>query len=359
MSRCLDLSEDDLSDDPVEAGRGDIFLGLDWAAEIVPTMKPWFLAQRRHGIKIVFVAYDVLPLSRPELFPRIIPPMALDWLNTVVEVADGVVCISRTVANEVYEHLTQRRALRPETLSLGFFHLGADLHASMPTRGLSQDASQILEKLRSRPSFLMVATLEPRKGHGQVLAAMEQLWTEGVDANLVIVGKQGWNTDDLVKRIREHPEQNQRLFWLPGISDEMLEQVYRSCHALLTASEGEGFGLPLIEAAQHGLPIIARDIPVFREVAGESAYYFSGEDPQALANALQSWLLLGDAAPASTGIKPLTWHQSSRQLLDVVLNGRWYRSWLGSAANLRRVPVADRTGIRQVGYSGEAMFVDH
>ena len=228
-SKCLALPENDLSDDPVEAGRGDIFLGLDWAAEIVPTMKSWFLAQRRHGTKIVFVAYDMLPLLRPELFPQIIPPMALDWINTVAEVADGVVCISRTVADEVHEWLTSARPPRLEPLSLGFFHLGADLNASVPTRGLSQDASETLEKLRSRPSFLMVATLEPRKGHRQVLAAMEQLWADGVDANLVIVGKQGWNTDDLVKRIREHPEQNQRLFWLPGISDEMLEQVYRSC----------------------------------------------------------------------------------------------------------------------------------
>ena len=73
----------------------------------------------------------------------------------------------------------------------------------------------------------------------------------------------------------------------------MLEQVYDSADALLAASEGEGFGLPLIEAAQHGLPIIARDIPVFREVAGENAYYFSGKDPQTLTEALRNWLVAG------------------------------------------------------------------
>ena len=325
-SKCLGLSENDLSDDPVEAGRGDIFLGLDWAAEFVPAMKSWFLAQRRHGTKIVFVAYDMLPLLRPELFPETIPPIALDWINTVAEIADGLVCISRTVADEVHEWLASARPQRLEPLSLGFFHLGADLHASVPTRGLSQDASEILEKLRSRPSFLMVATLEPRKGHRQVLAAMEQLWADGVDANLVIVGKQGWNTDDLVKRIREHPEQNQRLFWLPGISDEMLEQIYRSCHALLAASEGEGFGLPLIEAARHGLPIIARDIPVFREVAGESAYYFSGEDPQVLANALQNWyrsvMPSGLNRYYAANVAP-----EQPPTPGCRIEKRWYRSW--------------------------------
>ena len=114
----------------------------------------------------------------------------------------------------------------------------------------------------------------------------------------------------------------------------------------------------MIEAAQHGLPIIARDIPVFREVAGESAYYFSGEDPQVLANALQSWLSLGDAVPASTGITPLTWHQSSRQLLDVVLKERWYRFWPDADANLERaqltIPRNHASAIPP-----KAIFVDH
>ena len=141
-SKCLALPANDLTDDPVETGRGDVFLGIDWSADIVPRMKPWFQAQRRHGTKIVFAVYDVLPLRRPELFPENIPPMALDWMNTVAEIADGLVCISRTVADEVHQWLAGARPQRLEPLSLGFFHLGADLHASMPTTGLSQDASE-------------------------------------------------------------------------------------------------------------------------------------------------------------------------------------------------------------------------
>jgi glycosyltransferase involved in cell wall biosynthesis len=181
----------------------------------------------------------------------------------------------------------------------------------------------------------MVGTLEPRKGHRQAIAAMERLWTDGVDASLVIIGQQGWNMDDLAKRIQEHPEHDERLFWLQGVSDEMLEEIYRSAHVLLAASEGEGFGLPLIEAARHGLPIIARDIPVFREVAGEQAYYFRGEEAQDLAEALRRWLALGDNVPASTGITWLTWRQSSRELLDVVIGNRWYLSWPDADTSLR------------------------
>jgi glycosyltransferase involved in cell wall biosynthesis len=257
---------------------------------------------------------------------------ATDWIRSVSEIADGIICISRTVADEFYQWLSRSDCSRQSPLSIGFFHLGADLHASVPTKGLTPDAASILVKLRSHPSFLMVGTLEPRKGHRQALAAMEGLWSEGIDANLVIVGKEGWMMEDFIKGVRQHPENNRRLFWLRGISDEMLDQVYRSSRALLAASEGEGFGLPLIEASQYGLPIIVRDIPVFREVAGENAYYFRANKPEDLADALQKWLSLGDAVPYSRGLSYLTWQQSSGQLLDFVFGRCQYRSWPEPAA---------------------------
>lgn len=83
--------------------------------------------------------------------------------------------------------------------------------------------------------------------------------------------------DLLVQRLCSHPELGKRLFWLNGISDDYLESVYAVCACLIAASYGEGFGLPLIEAAQHELPVIARDIPAFREVAGEYAFFLVGK----------------------------------------------------------------------------------
>jgi glycosyltransferase involved in cell wall biosynthesis len=93
--------------------------------------------------------------------------------------------------------------------------------------------------------------------------------------------------------------------------------VYETCCALIAASEYEGFGLPLIEAAQHKLPIVARDIPVFREVAGVYAYWFSGADGASLAQALSGWLELyrNGKVPDSSDMPWLTWEQSTHQLL--------------------------------------------
>lgn len=162
----------------------------------------------------------------------------------------------------------------------------------------------------------MVGTVEPRKGHAQVLDAFELLWASQQDANLLIVGKQGWMVEALVERLREHPESGKRLFWFEGIDDDYLSSLYAQSDALIAASLGEGFGLPLIEAAQYKLPLIARDIPVFREVAGEHAFYFQGEQPQTLSDSLTAWLGLHRNAehPKSESMPWLTWDQSAKQL---------------------------------------------
>ncbi len=190
--------------------------------------------------------------------------------------------------------------------------------------GLSAQDELVLEKIGSRPSFLMVGTVEPRKRHEQVLNAFEQLWAAGSDATLVIAGKAGWMVDKLLHRLANHPERDSRLLWLKGSSDELLDRMYKASTCLIAASLNEGFGLPLIEAAKHGLPVIARDIPVFREVAGDHAFYFSDDSPTALAQAIRTWLDLNQrqAHPRSQGMPWLTWAQSARRIEDALLPAR-------------------------------------
>ncbi|MFN3630079.1 MAG: glycosyltransferase family 4 protein, partial [Casimicrobiaceae bacterium] len=243
-------------------------------------------------------------------------PIFRHWLQFIAE-ADGAVCISRAVAQELAAWLGEHGPPRLRPYRISWFHLGADVKQSAPTRGMPEGAPAVLAALRARPSFLMVATIEPRKGHAQTLAAFEQLWARGVEANLVFVGKAGWRVEALLERLRSHPEAGRRLYWLEGISDEYLDAVYAASRALIAASLGEGFGLPLIEAARHRVPIIARDIPVFREVAGEHAFYFADDHaPETIARAVEDWLALDrqGRAPQSAGMPYLTWAESAEQL---------------------------------------------
>ena len=170
----------------------------------------------------------------------------------------------------------------------------------------------------------MVGTLEPRKGYRLILDAFSQLWATNENVNLLIVGKIGWNTDEVADIIAQHPELNKKLFWLKGISDEYLEKIYAASTCLIAASEGEGFGLPIIEAAQHGISLMLRDIPVFREVAGDSAFYFGPltdthtrqQAAQNTAESVKTWLSLyqQQRQPLSSGLRYNTWQQSVEQL---------------------------------------------
>jgi glycosyltransferase involved in cell wall biosynthesis len=319
-ARILDLPCQELHDDVIEFGPGDFFLGLDLAPAVVPAKHEFFQFLRGQGVRVQFLVYDLLPLVSDYFEPAHERAFLL-WLSTVAE-CDGALCISSAVANEMSRWINQTSVKRISAFSIRWFHLGADIEKSLPTSGLSGNFSSVMHALSRCPTFLMVSTLAPHKGHAQVLEAFEFLWNECcLNINLVLVGKVGWRVDGLVNSLRHHPELNKRLFWLDHISDDYLNSIYSASTCLIAASYGEGFGLPLIEAAQHHLPIIVRDIPVFREVAGDHAYYFVAEKGSDLAVHIQDWLRMfdADAHPKSDTLPWQTWGESAARLLDIII----------------------------------------
>ncbi len=301
----------------VQPVSGDLFFCLDLQPHVVAAQASFLKALPGRGVNLAFMVYDLLPVRMPQCFTPGAQMHHEAWLN-VVACADLAVCISQAVAADLALWLSETRAQGPEqsTPRIAAVHLGADLAHSLPTLGLPPQADDLLAALARRPAFLMVGTLEPRKSHAKVLAAFEALWARGEEATLVISGRTGWMVDTLAAALRSHPELGSQLFWLEDCSDEFLQQVYRACACLIAASTGEGFGLPLVEAAQLGLPVIARGLPVFQEVAGSHAYYFSDDQPQALADTLSNWLALyrEDRHPRSRGMPWLTWNESANQL---------------------------------------------
>ena len=334
-SQLLDIQDLDLPQEIIEVSPEDIFFGLDWAADIVPGNQALFQSWRDRGASIYFLMYDLLPVLKPNFFPHGTDQMFKVWLDCLTACADGVICISKTVAQEFLDWLGTSDLEHRRPLHIGYSHLGSELDEiqSMPQTSnapMNQNVAAAMDRMRGAPSFLMVGTLEPRKGHQLALKAFERLWRAGHDLNLVIVGKFGWNMDAFAKQLRMHPEHGKRLFWLRGIGDQELTALYATADALLAASEGEGFGLPLIEAAMHGTPIIARDLPVFREVAGEHAYYFSDDgSAEGLSQAIMDWLALAraDKAPSSKQMPHLTWQESAKTV-QAMLTDAEHTHWL-------------------------------
>ena len=309
-------------DELVDFGAADVYLGLDFNVAITPMAEGLYRALSRRGVRLCFVVYDILPLSRPHWWPPEMSPNFERWLRSLASVADDICCISAAVADEVSHWLdlngVKGRYAKP---AIRHFHLGADLANSAPTRGWPEGYHAARAALdNGAPTFLMVGTIEPRKGHAEVLEAFDRLWAAGHVMNLVVVGKEGWMVDDTLARFRSHDRLGDGFFWFDTASDECLEDLYTGASCLIAASEGEGFGLPLIEAARHGVPMMVRDIPVFREVAGESAYYFGGPESEGLAERVLAWLALKEQgnAPSPHDMKWNTWSESAAQLIEVL-----------------------------------------
>lgn len=333
--KLLDCPNEWLEDEPIEVQAGDLLFAPDMAGHrLVGAEKAGLYRHLRNiGVSLYFLVHDLLPVTMPEVFP----PGAKDgfeaWLGAACRAADVVICVTKTVADDLDRWLEIHPLGEMRALRVDWSHHGADLGASAPTKGISADDQAILATLSQHITFLMVGTVEPRKGYLQAIAAFDQLWREGMDINLVVVGKEGWkdlpegmrrSIPEIVKTLRNHPELGKRLFWLEGISDECLGKIYAASDCLIVASNGEGFGLPLIEAAQHKLPIIARDLPVFHEVANEYAYYFSGLDIASLAITIKKWIVLYGQGqhPNSDSIPWLTWKESAENLKNIFAASR-------------------------------------
>lgn len=307
--------------------QGDILMGLDLFADGVcaAERQGLYTYWRAAGAKLGFMVYDLLPITHPQFFPPWAQAGHEEWMKSISSVADLLVCISEHVKSEVERWMAGNEMADTKRPRIVVSHLGADVQASFPTSGLPSDADHMLEILRSRPTFLMVGTIEPRKGYLHVIAAFEALWCRGVEANLVIVGHEGWKSlpdqdrrtiPEIVRRIQNSPYFGIHFFWLEGISDEYLEKIYGVSSCLIAASEDEGFGLPLIEASHHGVPVLARDIPVFREVCGDAVRYFPVNGIEGLVEALQQWL---EQTPIEFGcekssISWLSWRESAANL---------------------------------------------
>lgn len=300
----------------LQCNADDVLVLLDssWHADFFP------LAERlkSQGVRIVSVIYDLIPLTHPQFCDEALVRVFANWFNWVTHTADGFVAISQTIIEQVRQEVQQRIGKEAAAERwYDYFHLGSDLDQANPRSAVRQELKQMFQK---RSIYLMVSTIEPRKNHSFLLDAFEQLWAEGQDAGLCFVGKIGWKTEQLIERIRQHPQLGKQLFMWNDLSDRELEYCYMNARSLVFPSYVEGFGLPLVEAMQRGLPAMASDIPVFREIGGDAMAYFGLSDPSTLANLVKQFESTG-SFPAKGDLakwKWLSWKDSADQFISRV-----------------------------------------
>lgn len=298
---------------PVRYAPGDWLVLLD--STWTPDVRREIARAKTGGARVCAVIYDLIKVRRPDLASPGAARIYVRWLERVIPLSDLVATISRAVADDMVDYL--RASGRPGLAgSVRHFVLGADFEGQGKRGDVSPEVSSALDGHRDR-TFVAVGSLEPRKDQATIVSAFERLWAEGIDARLVLVGRPGWGSDRLARKLAAHAERGRRLFWFAQASDADLAHCYRNARALVNVSLAEGYGLPLVEGMRHGLRVIASDIPAFREVAGAGAVFVPTADAAKLAEAIAS-VLRARVGAAASAPATATWNESARALLALL-----------------------------------------
>ena len=230
---------------------------------------------RRPDVTPVLMAHDLLPLDHPEFFPASSLAPSLRRTETLMRRAGAILATTEIVRERLLLEY-DRRAMGAPPIFVG--------HPPSPI-GAGGEAPD--PDLAATPYFVMVGTIEPRKNH-QLLLNIWRDWGEAAP-KLVLVGIDGWNNRQTLDMLEHTPILRRKVLRVSGLSRLDLRRLIVGARALLLPSFAEGYGLPLVEGLSLGAPVIASDIPVFREVAGEAAEFLSPFDGPGWRRALEDF----------------------------------------------------------------------
>lgn len=254
------------------------------------------------GLKPVFFLHDLIPISHPEYCRAGEAARHHRRLDTMLSVGKGLIVNSAATRDELLAYAAARNIKVPPCAVA----LLAPAKLPEPYRG------RPLEK----PYFVVLGTVEPRKNHLLLLHLWRQLVAELGDAapQLVVIGQRGWECEQVVDLLDRCAVLQGHVTELPRCDDRELATWLAHAQALLFPSFIEGFGMPLVEALMLGVPVIASDLPVFREIAGDIPGYLDPLDGPAWRRAVLEYMPPRSAPREAqiarmAGYAPPTWDQ--------------------------------------------------
>ncbi len=254
------------------------------------------------GLSLTVMVHDTIPLDHPTYAAPGVPEAFRKKLNAALNHAHRIVCPSRATADAV------RRQVSPgdRCPDIIVAPLGLDLAAP--------DASGLPDL--PRWFFVTLGTIEPRKNHALMLdvwAHLHRSLTPAHCPTLVIAGSRGWRNADVFRRLDARPP---GIVELPGLSDAAVAALLTRATALLMPSFAEGFGLPVAEALARDCRVIAADLPVYRELFGNSPVYADPNDLYSWADKIQELGAgRGERAKCSGIVAGLTWENHFKAVL--------------------------------------------
>lgn len=222
-----------------------------------PTRLAW---ARKAGFETAVILYDLIPVYHPEYCAADIVAMFPPYLEGVAA-ADRVICIS-SVTQRNFEKWAGER--------------GLPIDAKLTTRWLpGQFASEPRRLPDGAPgatgqvSIVCVSTIEPRKNHKTLIAAMLDFLARrpDIDARLTLIGNRYGGSPELAEFVEAACRENPRIVWLGAVSDERVAREISAAAFLVYPSLVEGFGLPILESLWMGKPCLCHNSGVMAELA--------------------------------------------------------------------------------------------
>ena len=262
-------------------------------------LAPLNVAPVAGAVPTVVVVHDLLALTSPETQTAKIRWSLLPFWGRTLRRAAAIVTPSRTTAER-----------------LALLDAEASARAKVAPNGVAEAFRRPGPKPPDVPPRFVLSsgTLEPRKNHLLLIRAMEELWSAGETAPLLLAGKPGWRSGPLESEIDRSPFRD-RIVRLGHVPDDRLAALCRAAAVFAFPSLDEGFGLPPLEAMAAGAPVVALDTAISREVLGDAALLVRNE-PGGLAGALRRCLAdetmrrrLSEAGRARSA--PFTWDRTA------------------------------------------------
>ena len=247
------------------------------------------------GGTVHVLVHDVIPLELPDMQrPGTVRPFR-EKLQRVGRLANRVIYPSEDSRGKAEERMKEWGRVPPGVV------------APLGVSPIVPDPEDLPEGLPpARPYFVTVGTIEPRKNHGFLLDLWEDM---GVEAPpLLICGSRGWQNEAVFARLDALPPDS-LVKEVSGLPDAALGALVGGAAGLLAPSLAEGFGLPPLEALRGGTPVIANDIPVFREVLGDYAQISPIFDREKWLTTVKKWGKDPSHAGKVSGFEAPSWEQ--------------------------------------------------
>ncbi len=174
------------------------------------------------------------------------------------------------------------------------------------------------------PYVLFAGTLEARKNLIVLLKAFEYCAPKFTNLRLVLIGKEGYRSDEILRAIDKHPFKD-RIVWKNYVTKTILSNAYQFAEMFVFPSKYDGFGLPILEAMRHRCPVICSAIPSLTEIGGDAVRTFIPEDSIGLAEAIEKVFVNPSErymlkSLGSKNVLKYEWETASKQTWNIYMN---------------------------------------